>query len=168
MIESLKEKQVLEERMKVITDVLGEGLLFFDNDGKVLFANPGALTLMEYQFEEIESLNAINFFHISTSGENLFQGSISKGLDYNENDGVQKSGKEVLLSLILCDIDHFKQVNDQSGHPACDKILKRLAKLVSANIRSIDFFARWGGEEFVILSPGTDSKGAALLVDKTR
>ncbi|WP_457622162.1 GGDEF domain-containing protein [Persephonella sp.] len=72
------------------------------------------------------------------------------------------------LSLILFDIDHFKKINDAFGHQVGDYVLKTLAQIVSSKIRSTDFFARWGGEEFVILAPETDLEGAQILAEKIR
>ncbi|WP_277058788.1 diguanylate cyclase, partial [Trichlorobacter lovleyi] len=57
------------------------------------------------------------------------------------------------LSLIMLDLDHFKQINDTQGHAAGDHVLQKVAELVSGRIRSHDIFSRWGGEEFVILTP---------------
>ncbi len=246
MIESLREKQVLEQRLKVITDVLGEGLFLVDTAGKILFVNPEALKLLGYSFEEIEGSLIRKLLSPSSNRDNSFQDSITKGQNYNVDDGalICKAGQkipvmissrpvfknktldgtvitfrditeqkkylqsletinkllekqamtdaltgiynrmkfdEILaleiqraernnfpLSLIVCDIDHFKLVNDNYGHSAGDKVLKRLVKLISANIRRIDFFARWGGEEFVILSPGTNSIGTQQLAEKIR
>ncbi len=63
-------------------------------------------------------------------------------------------------SLILCDIDHFKQYNDTYGHPAGDRCLKQVAQAIRIAIRGTDFVARYGGEEFAIILPKTDSKEA--------
>lgn len=72
------------------------------------------------------------------------------------------------LSLILIDIDHFKSVNDTYGHDIGDEVLKHLAKIVQDTIRQIDIFARWGGEEFLVLSPNTDLKNIQVLAEKLR
>ncbi len=72
------------------------------------------------------------------------------------------------LTLIIFDIDHFKRVNDNFGHPAGDQVLIKLALLVSANIRDTDIFARWGGEEFVILAANCDSRYSQNLAEKIR
>jgi two-component system, cell cycle response regulator len=72
------------------------------------------------------------------------------------------------LSIIMLDIDHFKEVNDTYGHDVGDEVLIRLTKSVSANIREVDMFARWGGEEFVIMLPNTDEKGAAITAENLR
>ena len=60
------------------------------------------------------------------------------------------------LSLIMFDIDHFKAVNDTYGHDVGDKVLITLTKLITKHLRTNDVFARWGGEEFVILLPRTN------------
>lgn len=64
------------------------------------------------------------------------------------------------LSLIILDIDHFKEVNDTYGHNVGDQVLIALTKIISENLRVNDIFARWGGEEFVILLPRTDKATA--------
>jgi diguanylate cyclase (GGDEF)-like protein len=71
------------------------------------------------------------------------------------------------LSLILMDIDYFKQYNDRYGHLQGDECLKRVAQALSAAaIRSTDFVARFGGEEFVLVLPNTDAKSVAILAEK--
>ena len=72
------------------------------------------------------------------------------------------------LSLIFCDIDHFKKINDTFGHDVGDKVLKELARVIKTNIRQSDIFARWGGEEFVILLPQTSLSDAVKLAKKLR
>lgn len=72
------------------------------------------------------------------------------------------------LSMILLDIDHFKQVNDQYGHLAGDQVLKGISNLVKQSIRNHDFFARWGGEEFALLLPNTELEGAMKLAENLR
>ena len=72
------------------------------------------------------------------------------------------------LSLIMLDIDHFKQVNDTLGHAAGDHVLQKIAELISGRIRSHDIFSRWGGEEFVILTPKNDVEQAAVLAEILR
>lgn len=72
------------------------------------------------------------------------------------------------LSLILIDIDHFKSVNDTHGHDVGDKVLVQLAATVQENIRKIDVFARWGGEEFLVLCPSTDRENVREFAEKLR
>ncbi len=70
------------------------------------------------------------------------------------------------FSLIMIDIDHFKQINDTLGHLAGDQVLKELAHLIRSHIRNTDAFARWGGEEFLIILFNTSGAEAEHLAEK--
>lgn len=72
------------------------------------------------------------------------------------------------LSLIIFDIDRFKEINDAHGHLAGDTVLVELAMIVRESLRGTDIFARWGGEEFVILATETSIEGAKKLAEKVR
>ena len=72
------------------------------------------------------------------------------------------------LSLIMIDVDHFKCINDKFGHGMGDIVLVTITREISKMIRNTDIFARYGGEELVILLPETDCAGAASLGDKIR
>ncbi len=72
------------------------------------------------------------------------------------------------FSVIMVDIDYFKTVNDTFGHDAGDIVLKEFSQLLTQNIRQADILARWGGEEFIILCPSTDSNGAKALAQTLR
>ena len=72
------------------------------------------------------------------------------------------------FSLVLGDVDHFKRFNDSFGHACGDFVLKRVADLACERLRDVDRAARWGGEEFLLLLPETDTQGAAVLADKLR
>jgi diguanylate cyclase (GGDEF)-like protein len=72
------------------------------------------------------------------------------------------------LSLLALDVDHFKSVNDTHGHPAGDYVLRRLAEVVAASIRSEDVFARIGGEEFVVLLRDIAMGGAVECAERLR
>jgi two-component system cell cycle response regulator len=73
------------------------------------------------------------------------------------------------LSLVLCDIDHFKNVNDTYGHQIGDEVLKEFASSLMKSIRSdVDWVARYGGEEFLIILPETDFDGASRLAERLR
>ena len=72
------------------------------------------------------------------------------------------------LSLVMYDLDHFKQVNDSYGHDVGDHVLQTVAGLVKRNIRDIDVEARWGGEEFMVLMPQSDIRAAGKAAEKLR
>jgi diguanylate cyclase len=72
------------------------------------------------------------------------------------------------LSLMVCDVDLFKRINDNYGHLAGDKVLKIIAKSLQRNLRDSDFIARFGGEEFVALMPQTSTSEAKIVAEKLR
>ena len=75
---------------------------------------------------------------------------------------------ETPFSLIFFDVDHFKQINDRYGHDIGDEVLKAIADIISRHTRETDYFGRWGGEEFLIVVPQTDGKGAIELAEHLR
>ena len=72
------------------------------------------------------------------------------------------------LTLLLIDVDDFKQLNDRHGHVAGDKALRHLATVMNQTVRETDLLARYGGEEFVVLAPRTDLAGAITLEETIR
>jgi len=72
------------------------------------------------------------------------------------------------LSLVMCDIDHFKRVNDDYGHQAGDAVLQQFAHLLESEAREIDKVGRYGGEEFVLLLPGTVLDAAVTFAERIR
>jgi diguanylate cyclase (GGDEF)-like protein/PAS domain S-box-containing protein len=253
MIAALQEKRVIEERLQTITDTMGEGLFLVNVEGKFVFANPEALKMLDYEFEELEdkTIHETVFLQLP-DGTRLLPNinplwlAIENGETQNEKDAVftGKSGlmvpvsyscrpinhegslggavisfrdisvlKKYLhslkavnqllekqastdaltgisnrlefdkvlemerkkaerygfpLSLILFDIDHFKHVNDTYGHSAGDEVLKNLTRLIGDGLRETDLFARWGGEEFVILCPGNDFPTCLKFAERIR
>lgn len=72
------------------------------------------------------------------------------------------------FSLILMDIDDFKKVNDEFGHPAGDRVLKFIAAVLAEKVRATDFVSRYGGEEFAVLLPETSADRARVVAEKIR
>ena len=109
--------------------------------------------LLEYQatHDSLTGLNNRNKF------KEVFEKEIRRGLRYDSD-----------LSLIIFDLDKFKDVNDKYGHQVGDEVLKDITQIVLANVREHDFVVRWGGEEFLILLPETDSLGAQEVANKVR
>jgi len=73
-----------------------------------------------------------------------------------------------LFSIILMDIDDFKDINDTLGHLAGDRVLYEMSNLLAANTRATDLLCRWGGEEFLLVCPETDSSGVRPLAENLR
>jgi diguanylate cyclase (GGDEF)-like protein len=82
---------------------------------------------------------------------------------------VQRSGREgIPLSIILVDLDHFKQINDTFGHPAGDSALKELSAILLRSVRSYDWVGRYGGEEFLLILPGSNFSSARIRAEQLR
>ena len=72
------------------------------------------------------------------------------------------------VAVVVADLDSFKGVNDRHGHPAGDAVLRKFALLLQESLRDIDLASRWGGEEFLLILPGTDLAGGALVAERIR
>lgn len=239
MIASLRDKESLEQRLKTITDVLGEGVYLVDTEGRLIFANPEAERLLGFSFQEMAGEMALGAIHKQEADGTFIPAeqtplavSIRSGQAYNNNDCVftcksgrllpvslacrpvitggrlegavmafhdiseQKKYQESLrtinallerqastdaltgiynrlkftkllaqeisrarryksaMAIIMFDIDKFKEINDIFGHQAGDSVLVDMARVVNSTIRATDVFARWGGEEFMVIAPG--------------
>lgn len=71
-------------------------------------------------------------------------------------------------ALVMLDIDHFKQINDQHGHPAGDDAIRQLASVIKGLTREIDVIGRYGGEEFLLVLPQADAQGALAFAERLR
>jgi two-component system cell cycle response regulator len=72
------------------------------------------------------------------------------------------------LAVVMADLDDFKDVNDRHGHPAGDVVLREFADVLRATLREADVAGRWGGEEFILVLPGTEIGGAVRLAERVR
>lgn len=98
-------------------------------------------------------------------------GAYSKGALLEKGPEVIKRSEALLepLSVITFDIDHFKKINDNFGHPGGDYVLKELGQLMQSKlVRSNDYFARYGGEEFVLILQATTLKTASEVAERVR
>jgi len=89
--------------------------------------------------------------------ENFLQNEVSRARRFNHT-----------LSLVILDLDHFKNYNDSLGHPAGDMLLKQLTKVLISTVRSTDLVARYGGEEFCVILPEICQKGALRFSERLR
>ena len=89
--------------------------------------------------------------------QDLMDNELSRSKRYNKS-----------FSLMILDLDHFKKINDEYGHPVGDVVLKEVSKAIENTIRDSDAAARYGGEEFAIVLPETELKGAAILAERLR
>lgn len=114
-------------------------------------------------FTDITKLNQLATQDVLTQISNRFQ--FDKVLEHSISLS-QRYGR--MLSLMMIDIDYFKEVNDTYGHLAGDEVLRKLARILSEGIRKSDVIARWGGEEFVVLLPDSELSSALKLAETLR
>jgi diguanylate cyclase (GGDEF)-like protein len=91
-----------------------------------------------------------------------------KFLEMAEQEITRASRYDHPLSLMILDIDHFKQINDSFGHPIGDQVLKQIVDACRKTIRNTDILGRYGGDEFVILCPETSMYGAMEIAERLR
>lgn len=85
---------------------------------------------------------------------------------HQEVERAQRDGTE--LSVVLADLDHFKRINDTYGHPAGDRVLKEIGAIFMRAVRTYDWVGRYGGEEFLLIMPGSGSMGSRLRAEQLR
>ena len=88
--------------------------------------------------------------------------------DYIENLTASILRQKTNLGVLMCDIDFFKQVNDNHGHDVGDQVIKGLAEIIKKTVRTSDMAIRFGGEEFLVLLPDTDAEGCMILAERIR
>lgn len=129
-----------------------------DEEGMlVTFADVTDLERDRAKFNELATTDALTgIFNRKKFNDELAR-EVERSRRYNQK-----------IALIFFDIDHFKRVNDTFGHPVGDVVLQEIARIVTQNIRKGDIFARWGGEEFVVLVPENGHSTAGKLAEKLR
>ncbi len=88
--------------------------------------------------------------------------------EYAEAEFNMANRKKQAMSVILLDIDHFKNVNDRFGHKFGDVVLRRVAQTLKEDLRNYDRVGRWGGEEFLLILPDTELKDAVTVAERLR
>ena len=129
--------------------------IFFDITDKVLLERE--LKKEKLHFQELSETDPLTGIFNRRKLDNILDGYVKLAIRYN-----------MPLSLIMLDIDHFKEINDNYGHQIGDNILIELANLIKTNLRETDFFARFGGEEFMILMPETNLVYAKAKAESLR
>ena len=130
--------------------------------------------VLEFQKKELEKTN-VELERVNNQLETLATLDGLTGLK-NHRAFQERMGEEfdrarryaLPLSLIMVDVDKFKDYNDAYGHPAGDEVLRRVARILEGSVRDCDFTARYGGEEFVLILPQTDSEGAYAIAERSR
>lgn len=119
-----------------------------------------------YERSRAEAFAELEYLSITDKLTGLLNRSHLDTLLQHELERHRRSGQP--LTLVLCDIDHFKRINDEYGHLTGDKILQEFADVLTRNMRASDICGRWGGEEFLIICPDTATESAAAITNKLR
>lgn len=158
-LEYIKANRSIQHKVKIIDKKTSLPLIFMIELGNFLDEDRSFIVLRDVtkelqdkkDLETRANYDTLTKIHNRLSFENHLIKEIEKSTRYGE-----------VFSLIMFDIDHFKNVNDTYGHDLGDVILKEVTSLVNGSIRDVDFFARWGGEEFMIISNTELERGEAF------
>jgi diguanylate cyclase (GGDEF)-like protein len=115
---------------------------------------------LEQDYKKIELLSItdkLTSLYNRTKIDQLFTDELKRAERYGEG-----------FSVILIDLDYFKSVNDTYGHQVCDTVLQEMSRLLRESVRKTDYVGRWGGEEFLVISPQSDIRHALHLAEKLR
>lgn len=111
---------------------------------------------------------AKDYLNIQAKTDELTGLSNRRGFKQYLGEVEQRTEMKDSFAVIVGDLDHFKQINDQYGHEVGDFVLREIAKALKSLVRSEDLIVRWGGEEFLLLLVDTDLNGAQILAEKIR
>ena len=139
-----------------------------EENGRVTGVQGSVSDITSRKKAETERLRALKFEQISITDPltKIYNRRFFNEVVEKEIERAKRSDSP--LAVILLDIDHFKNINDTYGHLTGDQVLINLANLCHQNIRSMDFLARFGGDEFVILMPSMDRKSAQETAERLR
>ncbi len=134
-------------------------LLFNQKDLEFMtsLANQAAIAIDNAKLYELATKDGLTKLYINRHFMTLLENEVRRCARYKHN-----------MSLIMLDIDSFKNINDMYGHLIGDQILREVSNQIITTVRKIDIAARYGGEEFVILLPETTKEGAAIIAERLR
>jgi diguanylate cyclase (GGDEF)-like protein len=129
----------------------------------------GRRTALRFSLQDDLEEQALIRVHESALRDRL-TGAYNRGVfdDRLHSEFAYSRRRNTPLALVLFDIDHFKRLNDTHGHQAGDAVLRGLAEVVQATVRSEDVFARYGGEEFAVIARGISQRSAHVLAERIR
>jgi len=132
-----------------------------DKEKLMILAHQFALALRRIRlYEELEKLaitDSLTELHTRRHFWERFEEELKRS-----------KARKIDFSFLVIDVDHFKKINDQHGHLTGDQILRKMGKIIQDNIREIDIAGRFGGEEFCVVLPDTDSEGAQYVAERIR
>jgi diguanylate cyclase (GGDEF)-like protein len=145
---------------------------------RIEHGNPDAFQSSDLRTAELYATMASLAMENVRLYEQIQEFAVRDGLTklYTHRHFQQRLGDEILqagrtkmpLSMLLCDIDHFKKYNDTFGHQAGDALLRRVAQILQESVREVDYVARYGGEEFALILPATAKTDGARVAEAIR
>jgi len=167
--ENVKEKKqdqgffvfTIQGKKRKIGYLIIEGLVEEDKEKVSILGHQFALALRRVKlYEEIERIaitDSLTEVHTRRYSLDRFQ------------EEIQRSGmRKIHMSFLMIDVDFFKKINDQFGHLAGDQVLREVGSIIKGSIREIDIAGRYGGEEFCVVLPDTDTEGARFVAERIR
>ena len=135
------------------------GKLFNKQDLEFIeaLANQAAIAIDNAKLYELATKDGLTKLYIYRHFYTLLENEIKRSSRYNHE-----------MTLLMMDIDNFKQVNDTYGHPVGDQVLREIANCIQQTIRKIDIASRYGGEEFTVILPETNIKDAKIIAERIR
>jgi len=153
--------------MVVYNDVIGvinvtnkrEGKDFSDEDVRMLraVADQAAVAVNKAQLWDMAVTDSLTGLYVRRYFMVKLQEELHRADRYNK-----------ILTIVMADIDRFKNINDTYGHDVGDKVLEAIGKFFQKNIRDVDIIARYGGEEFILMLPEEDKEAAFCLAERLR
>jgi diguanylate cyclase (GGDEF)-like protein len=152
---------VLKSKEKKLGALLYKGLDPKDKEKFAILAHQFALALRRLKlYKDIETLAITD----GLTGVYTRRYFIERFDEEIKRSALRKSN----LAFLMIDADHFKTINDQHGHLTGDQVLKEISNIIQENIREIDIVGRFGGEEFCVVLPDTDTEGARVVAERIR
>ncbi|MDP8265201.1 MAG: GGDEF domain-containing protein [Candidatus Aceula lacicola] len=151
----------IKGRRKELGCIAIKGLLEKDKEKFIILAQQFGLALQRVKlYQEVEQIAITD----SLTGVHTRRYLMERFEEENKRALIRKTK----LSFLMIDVDYFKMFNDQHGHLVGDQVLRSVGLLIQENIREIDFAGRYGGEEFCVVLPDTDTEGGFFVAERIR
>jgi diguanylate cyclase (GGDEF)-like protein len=151
----------LQSKQKKLGHLIYKGVPAKDKEKFFILAHQFALAYQRIKlYKEIETL-AITDALTDVYTRRYF-------MERFEEEMSRAAARKTKVSFLMIDVDHFKKVNDQYGHLTGDEVLKHMGIILKEAVRAIDIAGRFGGEEFCVVLPETDTAGALLVAERIR
>lgn len=151
----------LKSKRSILGELAYKGLQEKDEETFAILAHQFALALRRIKlYKEVEELATTDSLTGLDTRRHFME-------SFHE-EFIRAKTKELPLSLMMIDVDHFKRINDEHGHVTGDQVLREMAQIIMDCMREVDICGRFGGEEFCVVLPDTDKQGGLLVAERIR